>query len=99
MILIIGTIRLPADKLEQAKPAMERMISASRAEAGCLEYSYAQDVLDPGLIHVSEAWRDRAALDAHFKSTHIAEWRANWAELGIGDRKLTLYEAGEGIAT
>ena len=90
MLLIIGTIRLPPDRLEQAKPAMERMISASRAEAGCLEYSYAQDVLDPGLIHVSEAWRDRTALDAHFKSAHIAEWRASWAELRIGDRKLTL---------
>ncbi|MFL5166850.1 MAG: putative quinol monooxygenase [Microvirga sp.] len=99
MLLIIGTIRLPPDKLDQARPTMERMISASRAEAGCLAYSYAQDVLDPGLIHVSEAWRDRAALDAHFESGHIAEWRASWAELGIGDRNLTLYEAGEGAAT
>ncbi|PBB38325.1 MULTISPECIES: putative quinol monooxygenase [unclassified Mesorhizobium] len=98
MLLIIGTIRLPPDRLEQARPAMERMISASRAEAGCLAYSYAQDVLDPGLIHVSEAWRDRAALELHFKSAHIAEWRASWAELGIGDRKLTLYEAGGGAA-
>ncbi|PBB43389.1 antibiotic biosynthesis monooxygenase [Mesorhizobium sp. WSM3866] len=98
MLLIIGTIRLPPDRLEQARPAMGRMISASRAEAGCLAYSYAQDVLDPGLIHVSEAWRDRAALEAHFKSAHIAEWRASWAELGIGDRKLALYEADEGTA-
>ncbi|TIO78427.1 MAG: antibiotic biosynthesis monooxygenase [Mesorhizobium sp.] len=96
MLLIIGTVRLPPDRLGQAKPAMERMISASRAEAGCLEYSYAQDVLDAGLIHVSEVWSDRAALDAHFRSAHIAEWRASWAELGIGDRNLTLYEAGEG---
>ncbi|KUM28852.1 antibiotic biosynthesis monooxygenase [Mesorhizobium loti] len=99
MLLIIGTIRVPPERLADARPAMERMISASRAEPGCLAYSYAQDVLDPGLIHVSEAWRDRAALDAHFKSGHIAEWRASWVELGIGDRKLTLYEAGEGTPT
>ena len=75
---------------------MERMISASRAEPGCLAYSYAQDVLDAGLIHVSEAWSDRAALDAHFRSTHIAEWRTRWSDLGIGERNLALYEAGEG---
>ncbi len=99
MLLIIGTVRLPPDTLEQAKPAMRRMISASRAEPGCLSYSYAQDVLDPGLIHVSEAWSDRAALDAHFKSAHIAEWRASWAELGIGDRKLRLYETDGGAPT
>lgn len=96
MLLIIGTVRLPADKLEQAEPAMQRMILASRAESGCLGYSYAQEVLDLGLIHVSEAWSDRAALEAHFKSAHIAEWRASWAELGIVDRKLTLYETAGG---
>lgn len=99
MLLIIGTIRLPPDKLEQARPAMERMISASRAEPGCHEYSYAQDVLDAGLIHVSEIWSDRAALDAHFKSAHISEWRAGWAALGIGERKLMLYEAGDPTPT
>jgi quinol monooxygenase YgiN len=99
MLLIIGTIRLPPDRLEQARPVMQRMIMASRAEPGCLGYSYAQDVLDAGLIHVAEAWSDRATLEAHFKSAHIAEWRANWAELGIGDRKLTLYETEGGAPT
>ncbi|WP_217572293.1 putative quinol monooxygenase [Mesorhizobium sp. GbtcB19] len=99
MLLIIGTVRLPPDRLEQARLAMKRMISASRAEPGCLHYSYAQDVLDGGLIHVSEGWSDRAALEAHFKSAHIAEWRASWAELGIGDRKLALYETDGGAPT
>ena len=55
---------------------MARMIEGSRAEPGCRTYSYAEDVLDPGLIRVTETWDDRAALDAHFASTHIAEWRA-----------------------
>ena len=99
MLLVIGTIRLPPDRLEQAKPVMQRMIQASRAEPGCLGYSYAQDVLDAGLIHISEAWSDRAALEAHFKSAHIAEWRASWAELGISDRKLTLYTTDGGAPT
>ena len=95
MLVIIGTIRLPAEKLTEARPVMQRMISGSRAEPGCIDYSYAQDVLDAGLIHVTEVWSDRAALDAHFRSPHIADWRASWAALGIGDRNLMLYEAGE----
>jgi quinol monooxygenase YgiN len=99
MLLVIGTIRLPPDRLEQAKPVMQRMIQASRAEPGCLGYSYAQDVLDAGLIHISEAWSDRAALEAHFKSAHIADWRASWANLEIGDRKLTLYTTDGGAPT
>ena len=99
MLVIIGTIRLPAERLDEARPAMQRMILGSRTEPGCIEYSYAQDVLDAGLIHVTEVWSDRAALDAHFRSPHIADWRASWAALGIGERNLMLYEAGEPKST
>jgi quinol monooxygenase YgiN len=94
VLLIVGTIRLPADLLDAARPVMAAMVEASRAEAGCLEYSYAVDVLDRGLIHVKECWTDRAALDAHFKSVHIANWRASWPVLDIGERNLHLYEVG-----
>jgi len=95
MLVIIGTIRLPEGRLDEARPAMLRMISGSRTEAGCIDYSYAQDVLEAGLIHVTEVWSDRAALDAHFRSPHIADWRASWAALGVGERNLMLYEAGD----
>lgn len=96
MILIVGTVRLPADATERARPAMAAMLTASRAEDGCLTYAYAQDVLDPGLIHVVERWRDRAALDAHLRTAHMADWRAVWSDLGIGDRDLAMYETDDG---
>jgi quinol monooxygenase YgiN len=95
MLLIVGTIRLPADLLDAARPSMALMVEASRAEAGCLEYSYAEDILDRGLIHVKERWRDRVALEEHFKSAHLAAWRNNWPSLGIGERNLCLYEISE----
>ena len=94
-LLIVGTVRLPPDNLDAARPVMRRMVEASRAEPGCLEYGYAEDVLDPGLIHVKEIWADQAALDAHFASPHIAEWRAAWPALGIGERDLRVYAVGE----
>jgi quinol monooxygenase YgiN len=50
------------------------------------------DVLDPGLIHVFEAWRDRGALEAHFASPHLAEWRAAWGQFGVSQRRLIAYE-------
>lgn len=95
MLLITGTIRLPAGNVDRARPAMRRMIEASRAEDGCEEYSYAEDVLDPGLIHVAELWRDQAALDRHFASDHIGEWRACWPELGIQDRNLRVWQVAQ----
>ena len=95
MLLIVGTVRLPAENLELARPVMKRMAEASRAEDGCVEYVYAEDVFDRGLIHVKELWTTQAALDHHFTSTHIAEWRAAWPKLGIGERDLRVYEVGE----
>jgi len=93
MLLIVGTMRLPAENLDAARPAMRRMVEASRAEPGCLLYVYAEDLFDPGLIHVTEKWTDQAALDRHCTTAHLAEWRAAWPALGIGDRDLTLYDA------
>ena len=86
---------MPADQLAVARPVMQRMVTATLAEDGCFAYCYAEDVLISGLIHVKELWRDQAALDLHFASEHIAEWRATWPALNISDRNLWLYEVGE----
>jgi quinol monooxygenase YgiN len=74
---------------------MQRMADASRLEEGCLDYGYAEDVFDPGLIHVRELWTDQHALDRHFASKHIGEWRAAWPSLGIGHRDLRVYDVAE----
>lgn len=95
MLLIVGTVRLPAENLADARPVMKRMVDASRAEEGCVDYGYAEDLFEPGLIHVKELWTDQAALDRHFASDHIAQWRAAWPTLGIGDRNLRVYDVGE----
>lgn len=91
-ILIAGTVRVPPENVEAFRPHMEAMLTASRAEDGCLAYSYAVDVQDPGLIRVFEAWRDQAAIDAHFEMAHMTAWRAAWPQFGVSDRRLSLYE-------
>lgn len=95
-VIVAGTVRVPPENIETFRPHMERMLLASRAEDGCLEYAYAVDVADPGLVRVFEVWRDQAALEAHFRTDHLAEWRAAWPDFGVSDRRLSLYEvAGE----
>jgi len=91
-VTIAGTFRVPPQNLAAFKPHMAAMLTASRAEDGCLVYSYAEDVLEPGLIRVFEAWRDQAALDAHFQTPHMARWRAAWPTFGVSDRRLFAYE-------
>ena len=91
-LIVAGTVRVPPQNIERFRPHMQAMLDSSRAEDGCLAYSYAVDVADPGLIRVFEAWRDQAALDAHFQTPHMATWRAAWPSFGVSDRKLSLYE-------
>ncbi len=92
MIVVVGSFRIPPSMVDVVIPAMETMIRASRAESGCIEYSYALDVLDKGLVRVSERWRDREALEAHFRTAHIAEWRAQVSALAVTERELIAYE-------
>ena len=92
MIIVSGTVRIDPAKLQAARNIMQSMITASLGEDGCIEYSYSVDVLDPGLVRVYEVWRDKDALQAHFKTPHLDTWRAAWPSFGITDRKLQLIE-------
>lgn len=96
MLVITGTFRVPPPNLDAARPHMAAMIAASRAESGCLHYSYGEDVLEAGLIRVTEHWADREMLAAHGEAEHIKAWRAAWPRLGIGERDLILFEADAG---
>ncbi|HEY2710400.1 MAG TPA: putative quinol monooxygenase [Caulobacteraceae bacterium] len=91
-LIVAGTVRVPPQNLDGLRPHMAQMMAASRAEDGCTAYGYAEDVTEPGLIHVFEIWRDQAALDAHFQTDHMARWRAAWPSFGVSERRLFAYE-------
>lgn len=91
---IIGSFRFPPERLDQARDAMHRVIEATRAEAGCIQYNYGEDVLDPGLIRVSELWESREHLTAHFAAPHMTTWQHERAALGLSERQITVYELG-----
>jgi len=71
---------------------------ATRAENGCVEYNYGEDVLDPGLIRVSELWESREQLDAHMQAPHMAVWQQERVALGLSERSISVFEAGAGTA-
>ncbi len=94
-LILAGTIRLPPENVAAFRPHMIAMMAASRAEDGCLTYGYAEDVAEPGLIHVFEVWRDKTALEGHRRAPHMAAWRAIWPEFGVSDRRLTAYDVSD----
>lgn len=91
-VAVIGQFRMPVENLAVARPLMAKVVLATRAEAGCIDYSYSEDVLDPGLIRVSELWESREALAVHFKSEHMAVWAEERAGLGLSGRQIRAYD-------
>ena|SRR3990167_817511 len=90
-IAVIGHFRIPPERLDEARPMMAKIIAATRAEDGCIAYSYAEDVAEPGLIRVSELWESREHLAVHFKSEHMAVWAEERAGLGLTERDIAAY--------
>ena len=73
-------------------PALVRdFTDGSRAEPGCLFYTLAEDLAEPGLIRAFEIYADDAALKAQGESEHFKAWRAVGGQYPRQDR--TLYDA------
>ena len=60
MLVVMGTFRVAPEHIEALLPLARTVAEATRAEQGCIQYSYAQDIDDPALFHVAERWTDRA---------------------------------------
>jgi quinol monooxygenase YgiN len=67
MLIVAGQFVVAPDQRERFLESRAAAIRASRAEAGCLEYCFSADSLDPGVVRIFERWEDRASLDAHLK--------------------------------
>lgn len=81
-----------AEDFPRIRDAAFAQIEASRAEPGCLEYTYAIDVADPCLMRVLERWESWQALENHFARPHMLPWRAALASVSVLERNLRAHE-------
>jgi quinol monooxygenase YgiN len=95
MIILAGSIRIPAGRRDDARGTLEMMVAATRAEQDCIAYWFAFDVLDDHLIRIFEVWKDEAALAQHRASAHMARFREQAAALGLGGRDMWHYDIAE----
>ena len=96
MIQVNGTIRLADTADESAILALVTMMEKSRAEDGCLDYTFARDLSNPQVLVLFERWRDAAALAAHGKSEHMRDFQAVMAANPPAAREIRMYETDEG---
>ncbi len=96
MIIVEGHVRMEnAGDFENVRAAAESQIAASKAEGGCIDYTYAIDVLDPCIMRVLERWKSWDALEAHFREPHMDRWREALADVKMSDRVIRAHEVTE----
>jgi quinol monooxygenase YgiN len=94
MIIVMGHATFEEGEIDRLQSEMETQIAATRAEEGCELYVFARDVLEPDTLRITERWRDRAALDAHFETPHMIAFNAVIGAAKLIEISVKAYENG-----
>ena len=88
MIVVAGYIELDPAERKEFLAVREPSIRAVREETGCVEYSFAADATDPGIVRVFEIWETPEALDAHLAVRSMS----SESRVAVHSRALLRYE-------
>jgi quinol monooxygenase YgiN len=95
-LTLMGYYKLHLADAETFRAIAAASVVPTRGKDGCLYYSFAEDVAEPGLFRVAEGWRNREALDSHLASPDFAETLRQAGKLRIVERQIHTFTAGNG---
>ena len=65
MVIVAGTFEVDPEQRDAFLAGRIERMHTSRAERGCLEYTFSADPIDPGRVLLFERWASQEDLDAH----------------------------------
>jgi quinol monooxygenase YgiN len=65
VIIVGGAFEVEPDQRGEFIASRHDLMRTSRAEAGCLEYVFCADPIEPNRVVLFERWETQADLDAH----------------------------------
>lgn len=92
MLIVAGLFAVDPAGHDAACKVVATMMDESMKEAGCISYSFAAVLGQPGSFRVFEEWASQEALDAHSKTDHMATFKTEMGNIGINEVKLSRYE-------
>ncbi|WP_372572859.1 putative quinol monooxygenase [Ruegeria jejuensis] len=95
MLTVTGVVEIAPDGVETAKAAVQKMVAETLKEDGCRIYEFSQVIGSETRFRVYEEWDSLSALQAHFETPHMAEFRATLGSVGVISRDISRFEAGE----
>jgi len=95
MIVVNGIVESTEDSVVELKSAIADMEQASRAEAGCLDYTFSVELNNPHVLRITERWESIEALQAHFKMSHMVQFQVAIAAHPPKSSTVKFYEVTE----
>ena len=95
MLIVIGSATAAPGRRDELVAAARAVAAATRADDGCLAYSFAADVEDPDRVLSVEVWRDRDALDAHMRHDHTRAFLEVTPDLIAGEPVMSVHEVAD----
>ena len=83
-LTIVANIKAKSDKIELVKAELEKLVSITRSEKGCLQYDLHQDNEDSGHFMFYENWESRDLWQTHMSAQHLQDYKAA-TEGAVGD--------------
>ncbi len=86
MVIVAGTLTVDPEQREAFLAGRMDGMRATRAEPGCLEYTFSADPTDPGRVMLFERWASQKDLDAHLAAARArpASPGGHWREAAPG---------------
>jgi quinol monooxygenase YgiN len=95
MIIAVGDIFVQIPRREDVRELMRATQARVRGQTGCMSYEFAETLDDPGHFLIVQQWRDRAALDEHFRSQAFVDYQARIGPHLVRTSELALYVVEE----
>lgn len=95
MIVVTGTVPINPAKREEAKVILKTMMDATIQEEGCITYQFLFNPWNDAEVHIFEEWENQNALDAHFQTVHMAEFRKALPDVVTGNFNIKRYDVSE----
>jgi quinol monooxygenase YgiN len=95
VILAAGDVYAQIPRLAEVRELMRATEARVREQPGCISYVFAETLDDPGHFVTLQRWRDRAALDEHYRSSAFAEYQATIGGYLVRTTELRQYDVQE----
>lgn len=94
MIIVLVEVESSVAAIAGVREALVTMQAASRAEEGCQDYTFCQEIGDPNRMRIVEIWDSMDALRFHFGTPHMATFREVLASSPLGSMSVKIHELG-----